>query len=57
MISRARQESITDLGGEVLEDCREVYGSAGADAVGVLPGLEEAGDAADGELETCLLRP
>jgi hypothetical protein len=39
------------LGGEVLEDGGEVDGGAGADALGVAALLEEAADAADGELE------
>jgi hypothetical protein len=36
---------------EVLEDGGEVDGGAGADALGVAALLEEAADAADGELE------
>lgn len=47
----------TDLCGEVLKDGGEVYGSSGADALGVLPGLEEARDAAHGELEPRLAAP
>uniref|UniRef100_A0A453MUN1 Uncharacterized protein n=1 Tax=Aegilops tauschii subsp. strangulata TaxID=200361 RepID=A0A453MUN1_AEGTS len=39
------------LRGEVLEDCGEVNGGAGADALGVAALLEVTPDAADGELE------
>jgi len=45
------------LSGEVLEDGGEVDGGAGADALGVLAGLEEPGDPADGELEPGLGAP
>jgi hypothetical protein len=45
------------LCGEVLEDGGEVDGRAGADALRVLAGLEEARDAADGELQPGLGRP
>lgn len=49
--------TFTDLSGEVLEDGREIDGGAGADALGVLAGLEEAGDPSDRKLEAGLLRP
>jgi hypothetical protein len=45
------------LGREVLEDGGEVDGRAGADALRVLPGLEEPRDAAHGELQPGLGRP
>ena len=45
---------LKNLGGEVLEDRGEVHGGTGADAGGVLAGLEVARDAADGELEARL---
>jgi len=45
------------LSGEVLEDGGEVDGGAGADALGVLAGLEEPGDSTDGELEPSLRAP
>ncbi len=45
---------LKDLGGQVLEDGGEVHGGTGADAGGVAPLLEEAGDTAHGELETSL---
>ncbi|PKI72964.1 hypothetical protein CRG98_006664 [Punica granatum] len=42
------------LGDEVLEDGNEVDRSADADPIGVLPDLEESGNATDKELETDL---
>ena len=45
------------LSGEVLEDGGEVHGGAGADALGVLAGLEVPRDAADGELQPGLGGP
>jgi hypothetical protein len=48
---------VTNLSGKVLEDGGEVDGGAGADALGVLAGLEEPGDPADGELEPGLGAP
>ena len=47
----------TDLSGQVLKDGREIDGGAGADALRVLAGLEEAGDPADRKLKAGLLRP
>ena len=40
---------LKNLGGEVLEDSREVHGGTGADAGGVLASLEVGRDAADRE--------
>nr|GLL22606.1 hypothetical protein Ahy_B03g066517 [Ipomoea trifida] len=40
--------------GKVFKDGGEIDGSSGADTLGVLAGLEETGDTADGELETGL---
>ena len=45
---------LENLGGEVLEDSREVHGGTGADAGGVLASLEVARDAADRELKARL---
>lgn len=51
------RDRITNLGGEILEDSREVDRSSGAYTVGVLAGLDEPGDPTHWELETGLLRP
>lgn len=47
----------TDLGGEIFQDGGEVNWSSGTDTVGVFTRLQEAGDPANGELETCFCAP
>jgi len=54
---REKGQRGTNLSGEVLEDGGEVDGGAGADALGVLAGLEEPGNPADGKLEPGLGAP
>lgn len=44
------------LGSEILQDGGQIDGSSGADTLGVLSGLEEPGDPADGELEAGFVR-
>jgi len=45
---------LEDLSGEVLKDGSEVHGGTSTDALSEAASLEEAGDSADGELETSL---
>ena len=55
MKKHGRGKDDNNLGGEILEDSGEVDGGAGADAFGVLSGLEESGYAAHGELKARFL--
>merc|ERR1719473_1055166 len=45
---------LEDLSSEVLKDGGEVHGGTSTDALSEAASLEEAGDSADGELETSL---
>ena len=56
VITGSISSQFEDLSSEVLQNRRQVHRSPCADALGVLPGLEEPGNAADRELKAGFLR-